>query len=63
MLTLPAMVDVKEGRVAVRLSLELLRALDDLRRNEADVPSRGEMVRRLIARAEAAAKAKKKAGP
>ena len=58
MLSVHVMGDTKEGKVALRLPLELLKALDDLRRNEQDLPSRGEMVRRLITRAAEAAKGK-----
>ena len=50
-----------EKKLNFRLSLELLKALDELRRAEEDLPSRGEMVRRLITRA-AAAKAAKPRG-
>jgi metal-responsive CopG/Arc/MetJ family transcriptional regulator len=35
----------------VRLSAPLLKALDELRRKEQDIPSRSEMLRRLVARA------------
>ena len=51
-----------EKKLNFRLSLELLKALDELRRAEEDLPSRGEMLRRLIQRAVAAAKAVKKKG-
>lgn len=36
----------------MRISEELRRLLDELRKNESDLPSRSEMVRRLILRAE-----------
>jgi len=51
-----------EKKLNFRLSLELLKELDELRRAEPDLPSRGEMLRRLIQRAVAAAKAIKKKG-
>jgi hypothetical protein len=56
------MVD-KTGKFAFRVAPETLKALDVLRKDEEDLPSRGEMIRRLIDRAAAAkaAKAKKKA--
>jgi hypothetical protein len=38
----------KAEKQAFRLSPALLRKLDDLRRDEADLPTRGAMVRRLI---------------
>ena len=53
---------IMEKKLNFRLSLELLKELDDLRRAEPDLPSRGEMLRRLIQRAVAAAKAIKKKG-
>lgn len=56
MLTLTPM--AKEEKVVVRLDTEQRDALDRLRVLEPGVPSRAEMVRRLIARADAAAKAK-----
>ena len=53
---------IMEKKLNFRLSLELLKELDELRRAEPDLPSRGEMLRRLIQRAVAAAKAIKKKG-
>lgn len=40
----------------MRLSADLKAMLDDLRRAEPDLPSRSEMIRRLIQRAAASAK-------
>ena len=37
--------------IGIRLDGEMLSRLDKIRRREADIPSRSEMVRRLIARA------------
>ena len=37
--------------IQIRIQSSLLAVLDDLRRAEKDLPSRSEMVRRLIARA------------
>ncbi len=42
----------KSERFEMRLSVEELAQIDDLRRKEVDVPPRAEMIRRLIARAE-----------
>jgi hypothetical protein len=42
---------MKEEKLTFRLSLGTLEALDNLRRVEKDVPSRGEMLVRLIERA------------
>lgn len=42
----------KSERFEMRLSPDELAQLDNLRRKEADVPPRAEMVRRLIERAE-----------
>ena len=42
---------MKETKITFRLDQDLLRKLDDMRRNEPDLPSRSEMVRRLLARA------------
>ena len=47
-----------EKKLNFRLSLELLKELDELRRVEPDLPSRGEMLRRLIQRATVAKAAK-----
>jgi metal-responsive CopG/Arc/MetJ family transcriptional regulator len=41
----------QDTQIAVRISRTLLEALDGLRREEVDVPSRAEMIRRLIQRA------------
>lgn len=46
--------DDKERSFTFRVKPKDLKGLDDLRRNEPDVPSRGAMLRRLIARALAA---------
>jgi metal-responsive CopG/Arc/MetJ family transcriptional regulator len=35
-------------QITIRISAKLLRKLDDLRRSESDVPTRAEMMRRLI---------------
>jgi hypothetical protein len=45
------MSDTQDSQIAVRISTELLSVLDDLRRQEKDLPSRAEMIRRLIERA------------
>ena len=42
----------KTERFEMRLSVEEIAKIDDLRRKEADVPPRAEMIRRLIERAE-----------
>jgi hypothetical protein len=44
----------KKGQFTFRVTPETLKALDDLRRAEPDLPSRGEMLRRLVERAKAA---------
>jgi hypothetical protein len=44
----------KKGQFTFRITPETLKALDDLRRAEPDLPSRGEMLRRLVERAKAA---------
>ncbi len=60
MLSLSTMTTKKEGRFSFRAPPETLEALDELRRAEKDIPTRGEMLRRLVDRAKAAqAKAKK----
>ena len=59
MLDTATMTPIKDARLNLRIEKPLLALLDDLRRAEKDVPSRGEMVSRLIKRA-AEAKAKKK---
>jgi metal-responsive CopG/Arc/MetJ family transcriptional regulator len=41
----------QDAQIAVRISTELLTALDELRRKEKDLPSRAEMLRRLVERA------------
>jgi len=41
----------QDTQIAVRISQQLLETLDDIRRKEKDVPSRAEMLRRLIERA------------
>jgi len=38
----------QDTQIAVRISTELLTQLDELRRKEKDLPSRAEMIRRLI---------------
>ena len=43
----------------MRIKPELMLTLDDLRKNEPDLPSRSEMVRRLIERADKRARGKK----
>ena len=37
-----------DTQIAVRISERLLEMLDDIRRKERDIPSRAEMIRRLI---------------
>ena len=44
----------------MRVAPDLISALDRLRKQEADLPSRSEMVRRLIERADAAIVAKER---
>jgi len=44
----------QDQQIAVRISKALLETLDDVRRAEQDVPTRAEMIRRLIERAAAA---------
>lgn len=41
----------QDTQIAVRISTEALDQLDELRRKEKDLPSRAEMIRRLVARA------------
>jgi len=41
----------QDAQIAVRISTALLAALDELRRKEKDLPSRAEMLRRLVDRA------------
>lgn len=51
----------KDAILHMRLQEDLKRSLDDLRRQEPDLPTRSEMVRRLIQRAiEASAKKAKR---
>jgi hypothetical protein len=42
-----------ETQIAIRVTADRLEALDELRRREKDVPTRAEIVRRLIDRAAA----------
>jgi len=42
---------MQDEQIAVRISKRLLDLLDDVRREERDVPTRAEMIRRLIQRA------------
>lgn len=51
----------QDAILQIRIRGDLVAALDDLRRSEPDLPSRSEMVRRLIERAGDAAKAPAKA--
>ena len=44
----------QDTQIAIRISAAALARLDDLRRAEPDLPSRAEMIRRLIERAEVA---------
>ena len=53
----------KDERFSFRGTTEVLEALDELRRAEKDVCSRGEMMRRLIMRARAAQLAASKPKP
>uniref|UniRef100_UPI00403FA7EC ribbon-helix-helix protein, CopG family n=1 Tax=Hyphomicrobium sp. ghe19 TaxID=2682968 RepID=UPI00403FA7EC len=41
----------QDTQIAVRISTQALAALDQLRKQEDDLPSRAEMIRRLIERA------------
>jgi len=41
----------QDEQIAVRISKRLLDLLDNVRREERDVPTRAEMIRRLIQRA------------
>lgn len=50
----------QDTQIAIRMSTQALAALDDLRRVEADLPSRAEMIRRLIDRAAGARQQKDK---
>jgi hypothetical protein len=51
----------KEGRsFSFRVTEETLKKIDALRRKEADLPTRGEMLRRLVDRATEADKTKPK---
>jgi hypothetical protein len=66
-LTADTMSAAKQERFSFRAMPGTMEALDELRRAEKDVPSRSQMVERLIQRARAAqiaaeAKAKKKGG-
>jgi hypothetical protein len=38
----------QESQLQMRVSLEFFQSLDDLRRDEADLPTRTEMIRRLV---------------
>lgn len=40
---------VNTSAVTLRLHADMLQAVDDVRRNEADIPTRPEMIRRIIA--------------
>jgi hypothetical protein len=53
----------KDERFSFRGTTDVLEALDELRRAEKDVCSRGEMMRRLIMRARAAQLAQAKTKP
>jgi Ribbon-helix-helix protein, copG family len=53
----------KDERFSFRGTPEIMEALDELRRAEKDICSRGEMMRRLILRARAAQIAAQKAKP
>jgi hypothetical protein len=46
--------ELKDQRIAIMLSVSELRALDDWRRQQEDLPSRGEAVRRMLSQALAA---------
>lgn len=46
----PPTSDNQNAQIAVRISSQLLDGLDNLRRLEDDLPSRAEMIRRLITR-------------
>jgi metal-responsive CopG/Arc/MetJ family transcriptional regulator len=45
------MAQSQDMQIAIRISTDHLEQLDDLRRDEKDLPSRAEMIRRLIERA------------
>ena len=45
---------MKEIKITLRIDAAMLEKLDDMRRVEKDVPTRSEMVRRLIERADVA---------
>jgi hypothetical protein len=66
MIETEAMNTSKGDKFGFRTAPETLAQLDELRKAEADLPSRGEMLRRLVKRAveakAAQAKAKKKGG-
>ncbi|MGO9171995.1 MAG: hypothetical protein ACLP7P_08535 [Rhodomicrobium sp.] len=47
----PQQETAKDDRITIRLTPELRKALNDLRRKEDDIPTPVEMVRRLIERA------------
>jgi metal-responsive CopG/Arc/MetJ family transcriptional regulator len=53
---------MQDTQIAVRISSQLLTALDELRRKEKDLPTRAEMLRRLVERA-SDAKHKRQASP
>jgi metal-responsive CopG/Arc/MetJ family transcriptional regulator len=50
-LALGVPVMTQDTQIAIRISTQALAALDQLRKNEDDLPSRAEMIRRLIERA------------
>ena len=52
---------MSETKITLRIPPDLLQVLDDVRRDEPDVPNRSAMVRRLIERVAAAKKAEKAA--
>jgi hypothetical protein len=54
--TMPDAPKTQDAQLVVRISTALLEVLDDVRRAEKDVPTRPEMIRRLIERASTSAK-------
>jgi hypothetical protein len=49
----------KDRSFTFRVTQKTLKELDELRKKESDLPTRGEMLRRLVERATAATKPKK----
>jgi hypothetical protein len=51
--------DIRSGRMQMRVSPNFLKAIDDWRRKQADIPSRNEAIIRLVEQALAAGKQRK----